>query len=354
MKETHKQHEPQSIFFDVVPAQELEMLKPRLFEGGGIEDTEVEPHGIDFPVEEFLDYSALIERGLRFDKDYTPNMPDEELQRLGRVHFEERKQGDETVRVAHLQPGHAYFALLGPRLKFTADKLRELDLDIRTYPKSTLLRVGIEGIESDWQPNRSYISLYQKIFSSFPDGRTTFYLRVLNPSGVDIEADAPLAHIAIRRGLRSMQPQLLSETLPKEWTREGRPLTLGNVFQFTSQIPLIAKKKENRVVKVTEPVPMNGNEFHLPAGLYLFQGREEVSLAEDERGRLGPMVNMPRLATIATAEGLVDAGFHGHLHYLVNIAQEATVQRGERFGTLFIDKVPPTQKLYSGQWQKKP
>lgn len=340
--------------FNVLPAEELDRIKGTLFEGEGIETIEAGPHGIDFPIKAFLDYGELLSRkvrpaarqrrGLRLTKD---------VKEAGTVAFRDEEINGERMQVARLEPGHTYLAMLAPALKVSEKELRDLDLDIKTYPRSTLLRVGIEAVEESWNPHIEFRLLLPEFFPGYSDKRGIVYLRVLNPNGVMVEKGASLFQVAVRKGLRSLAKKPLSETLPQDLTRESsRTLSLGLVRAFKQEMPFIASKEHEGCerIDVTEPLPAaEDGTFHLAPGVYLLESQEQVELDINERGRLGEFVSIPEAIT-GTGDALVDAGFRGPLHFLMKINQPVDLQRGQRLTSFFIDKVPPTTRPYRGRY----
>lgn len=347
--------DPAQIQFNVLPAEELDRIKGDLFEGGGIEITEAGPHGIDFPVETFLDYGELLSRKVRpAAKQRRGLRLTEEAREAGTVVFRDEEINGERMQVARLKPGHTYLAMLAPALKVSEKELRGLDLDIKTYPRSTLLRVGIEAVEESWNPHIEFRLLLPEFFPGYSDKRGIVYLRVLNPNGVMAEKGASLFQVAVRKGLRSLAKKPLSETLPQDLTREPSGiLTLGSVRAFGQETPFITSKEHERLerVDVTEPLPDEGGTFHLSPGVYLLESQEQVKLDINERGRLGEFVSIPEAAT-GTGDALVDAGFQGPLHFLIKINRPVDLRHGQRLTSFFIDKVPPTTKPYRGKWRK--
>jgi deoxycytidine triphosphate deaminase len=327
----------------VANAEDLARIKRELLIGINIESLVEQPHGIDFDVYNIITMESGKPESIQCQ--------------------EKTGEDGEKYYVAKLEAGKEYVIGIEPHLKIPWE---EINYRLVLFPRSSLLRAGIEC----W-PESFSGGLYgkeQKALGRLPSERprkrgsyetgrhTTYRIKILNPNGVEIEANTPIVQVLFRSKHidATKTSQGMSEETGDNLTGNRESLHLGQVLRFNQYRPHLSKNRKRQQLNVTEPLESTTGNYLLRRGVpYLLRTEETVALSDHEIGTTQGLLRQPRFSIEEHANGsaLVDAGYTGKLTYLIVPKKDIVLKEGEKIAVLLKTPVPATRKTYHGQWK---
>ena len=134
----------------------------------------------------------------------------------------------------------------------------------------------------------------------------------------------------------------------------GFDLTIAEIMMFTDEWePRIDFTNEDRRISSTIPILLAGGEYHLEQGIYLFRANEIFETPDNIVGWGMPRSTLSRCGIVLNS-AVLDAGYQGHLVFVMYIPQAITFSKDARFVQMIFFKLneAPSQ-LYGGIYKEK-
>lgn len=134
----------------------------------------------------------------------------------------------------------------------------------------------------------------------------------------------------------------------------GFDLTVKEIMMFTDEWePRIDFTNKTRRISSTIPILLAGGEYHLEQGIYLFRANEIFKTPDNIVGWGMPRSTLSRCGIILNS-AVLDAGYSGHLVFVMYIPQAITFSKNARFVQMIFFKLneAPNQ-LYGGVYKEK-
>ena len=134
----------------------------------------------------------------------------------------------------------------------------------------------------------------------------------------------------------------------------GFDLTLKNVMMFTDEWqPRIDFTNETRLISSARLILSEDKEYHLEQGIYLFRANEVFKTPDNIVGWGMPRSTLSRCGIILNS-AVLDAGYSGHLVFVMYIPQAITFSKDARFVQMIFFRLneAPNQ-LYDGVYKEK-
>jgi len=134
----------------------------------------------------------------------------------------------------------------------------------------------------------------------------------------------------------------------------GFDLTLKNVMMFTDEWqPRIDFTNETRLISSARLILSEDKEYHLEQGIYLFRANEVFKTPDNIVGWGMPRSTLSRCGIILNS-AVLDAGYSGHLVFVMYIPQAITFSKDARFVQMIFFKLNEApSKLYEGAYKEK-
>lgn len=134
----------------------------------------------------------------------------------------------------------------------------------------------------------------------------------------------------------------------------GFDLTVAEIMMFTDEWEArIDFTNEDRRISSTIPILLAGGEYHLEQGIYLFRANEVFKTPDKIVGWGMPRSTLSRCGIVLNS-AVLDAGYSGHLVFVMYIPQAITFSKNARFVQMIFFKLneAPNQ-LYDGVYKEK-
>jgi len=133
----------------------------------------------------------------------------------------------------------------------------------------------------------------------------------------------------------------------------GFDLTIKDIMMFTDERePYIDFANKNRRISSTIPILLAGGEYHLEQGIYLFRANEIFKTPDKIVGWGMSRSTLSRCGIVLNS-AVLDAGYSGHLVFVMYIPRAITFSKNARFVQMifFRLKEAPNQ-LYGGIYKE--
>ena len=133
----------------------------------------------------------------------------------------------------------------------------------------------------------------------------------------------------------------------------GFDLTIGEVAEFTGRWPAIIDfSNKMRQISSTMPILLEGGEYRLKPGMYLFRANEFFEMPDRLSGWGMPRSTLSRCG-ITLNSAIIDAGYSGKLVFVVTISQETKFSKDARFCQMIFFKLNEApSRLYDGVYKE--
>jgi len=134
----------------------------------------------------------------------------------------------------------------------------------------------------------------------------------------------------------------------------GFDLTIKDIMMFTDERePYIDFANKNRRISSTIPILLAGGEYHLEQGIYLFRANEIFKMPDKVVGWGMPRSTLSRCGIVLNS-AVLDAGYSGHLVFVMYIPRAITFSKNARFVQMIFFKLneAPNQP-YGGVYKEK-
>lgn len=134
----------------------------------------------------------------------------------------------------------------------------------------------------------------------------------------------------------------------------GFDLTLKEVMGFSDSFePRIDFTNKTRLISLALPWLPVGGEYHLDPGVYLFRANEFFNIPSAISGWGMPRSTLSRCG-ITINSAIVDAGYSGHLVFVVTVPQKVVFTKHARFVQMIFFRLKQVPvKLYDGIYKEK-
>ncbi len=133
----------------------------------------------------------------------------------------------------------------------------------------------------------------------------------------------------------------------------GFDLSIKEVMGFSDAFePRIDFTNKNRLISLALPWLPTSGEYHLDPGTYLFRANEFFKMPATISGWGMPRSTLSRCG-ITVNSAIIDAGYSGHLVFVVTLPQKAIFSKNARFIQVIFFKLRgiPTN-LYDGVYKE--
>ena len=133
----------------------------------------------------------------------------------------------------------------------------------------------------------------------------------------------------------------------------GFDLTVAEIMMFTEEWePRIDFTNEDRRISSTIPKLLVGGKYYLEQGVYLFRANEVFETPDNIVGWGMPRSTLSRCGIVLNS-AVLDAGYSGHLVFVMYIPQAITFSKNARFVQMIFFKLneAPNQ-LYDGVYKE--
>lgn len=134
----------------------------------------------------------------------------------------------------------------------------------------------------------------------------------------------------------------------------GFDLTIKEVLKFMDLFePRIDFTNKTRLISLITPILPDGGEYHLNPGTYLFRANEFFNTPPNISGWGMPRSTLSRCG-ITINSAIIDAGYSGHLVFVVTIPQKTIFAKHARFVQMIFFRLKEAPaKLYEGIYKEK-
>ena len=134
----------------------------------------------------------------------------------------------------------------------------------------------------------------------------------------------------------------------------GFDLTVAEIRMFTDEWePKIDFTNEDRRISSTIPILLAGGEYHLEQGIYLFRANEVFKTPDKIVGWGMPRSTMTRCGIVLNS-AVLDAGYFGHLVFVMYIPRAITFSKDARFVQMIFFKLSEApDRPYEGVYKER-